>query len=189
MDEENNYDEEQSVVKDAAQEVGKRGAKKFGKWALEGAKKLIKMIPPSVWMAIGTVILAILAFTVIVGVIAFIIESMSSYLEVYNPTQSADTNTNQINQTASIIYIDEDSGAYKLQDNFSEKLLEGLESESIDPEAAGFVTEDLEDMLDKYIKAEVQTMFPKTGVWGNDVDGLITIQRATTDRINENTNI
>lgn len=181
--------EEQSVVKDKAKEVGQRGAKKFGKWAFQRVKSLIKMIPLPGWAAIGTVILAILAFTVIVAIITFAIEYLLSLLGAFSPTQSANTNTSQINQTASIIRIDEDSGAYKLQDNFSEKLLVALRNESVDPEAAKLVTNDLEDMLDKYIKAEVQTMFPKTGVLGNDVDGLITIQRATTDRINYNIKI
>lgn len=174
MDEENNNQE--STVKKVVDDTGKKisqGIKsKFIKW-------LPKLLP-----IIGGIFLVIIAFCVIYLLVNLVISFFTSLLSIFSPTQDANSNANSINQTSSIIYIDEDSGAYKIQDNFSEKILEELDRQSINAEAAEFITEDIEDMLDKYIKAEVQTMFPKTGVWGNDVDGLITIQRASTDRNN-----
>ena len=168
MDEENNNNNENNESKEKINKFI-RGGIKAANWIRNNKKKVIIG---------GIILLVILAFLLISELPGLIIEYLIS---LFNPTQSASSSTNEINQTSSIIYIDEDSGAYKLQDNFSEKLLEELERQSVNAEAAGFVTEDLEDMLDKYIKAEVQTMFPKTGVWGNDVDGLITVQRASTD--------
>lgn len=176
MDEENNNQE--STLKKTVDKAGNKISQAI-------KSKFIKLLP-KLLPIIGGVLLAILAFCVIYALVSMVISFFTSLLSIFSPTQNADSNanTNAINKTSNIIYIDEESGAYKIHDNFSEKILEELEKQSINVEATEFVTKELEDMLDKYIKAEVQTMFPKTGVFGNDVDGLITIQRASTDRNN-----
>lgn len=189
MDEENN-NQESSVKK-----IAKDAKKKAGQ---EIKKAIIKHLP-AIASAIGYALLIILAFCLIYLLTYKIISFFVSIVNFFSPSQSAtdsinasvstSTGANAINQTASIIYIDEDTGEYKLQDDFAKKLLEYIDEQGVDAKAAKYITDDLEDMLDKYIKAEVQTMFPKTGLAGNDIDGLITIQRASTDRNYKNIKI
>ena len=49
----------------------------------------------------------------------------------------------------------------------------------VDTEEMGFATDDLSDMIDKYIKAEIKTMYPTIGK--GSVDGLIKIQRMSAE--------
>ena len=59
---------------------------------------------------------------------------------------------------------------YKINEEYSKKILERLDQLSVNTtiEEQGFYTNGLEDMIDKYIKAEIKTMYPRLGIGEND---------------------
>ena len=83
-------------------------------------------------------------------------------------TASAAENPDSVSsvQDANIVYLGE-NGEYKITvENIADQILENLETQKIDNEAAGFSTDNLDNMIDKYIKAEIQTTYPETGASG-----------------------
>lgn len=80
-----------------------------------------------------------------------------------------------------IISIAED-GSYKLNvKDLSERILKELEEQQVNNELLGFKTEELGDMIDKYVKAEIQTTYPQTKHPNNEVDGKIIIKKASAE--------
>lgn len=168
--EENNNDERNIV--DKGKETAKNEAKKAGK---NIAKKAIKWA----WPAISIFLIILLAFGVLNLVVYTIQSFFSSLLSIFNPDQEASSSST--NQTQSIISIDED-GAYTFNKNYGELIAEELEKQKIDTESLGFSIDEFGDMIEKYIKTEVQTMFPKIGSYAKDgLDGTIIVKRASTD--------
>lgn len=84
-------------------------------------------------------------------------------------------------EEADIVYLG-DNGEYKISvENLADQILENLETQKINNEAVGFSSDDLDNMIDKYIKAEIQTTYPETGASGNEFDGIIKIYRASAE--------
>lgn len=77
-----------------------------------------------------------------------------------------------------IVSIDKD-GSYKLNSkDLADDILEQLRSKKIDNGKWGFDINELENMIEKYIDAEVKTSFPQTEHPNNEIDGMIKIKRA-----------
>lgn len=84
-----------------------------------------------------------------------------------------------IDYNGRVISIDEE-GAYKLNvKNLSEQILAELQKQKVNNEVIGFNTDEIGNMIDKYIRAEVKTSYPKTEHPDNDEDGIIIIKRAS----------
>ena len=78
-----------------------------------------------------------------------------------------------------IISVEED-GSYKLNaEDLSKQILEELENQKVNNEVMGFDVEELGNLIDKYIEAEVKTSYPKTNHPQSDIDGMIVIKRAS----------
>lgn len=91
----------------------------------------------------------------------------------HSPAPRANTDYN-----GQIISIAED-GSYKLNSkDLAEDILEELENKKVNNEVIGFNIDDLVNMIDKYIEAEVKTSFPETKHPNNEIDGMIKIKRA-----------
>lgn len=162
--EENNNNNNDNKVMDQIKDTAKNETKKLGK---KVATKLIKWA----WPVISTLLLILLALGFI-NYMAYLIRDIFTS----SPDDQETTSTNDVQN---IVYID-DSGAYKLKKNFSEEILARLEELYVSNNAMGFLRgdlENLEDMIDVYVKADLQMMLPYTGHAGNEVDGKIKIQR------------
>lgn len=172
------------------------------------SKKLVKKAirPFLKYIVIGMSFLFGILLTVgLLMVVRYVIlNTFNNLLSVFNTQDTEDGTSSTATTTSSVIYIDENTGYYKLKvKDFSEQILQQLEDQKVNTEIFGFDTEseengesentddsetleELQDMIDKYIKAEVQTMFPKTGKTGifqnDDVDGKIIIKRAYSNR-------
>lgn len=171
MDEEEKYNNNNNdkgamdTIKDTAKKETKKVMKK-------GVKKVIKLALPY----IGMFILCLLAIGLIMATISSILNFFAGLLGVDADSLSS-SNDATIEKSQKIISITDEG--YKLNDDYSEKILEDLESQKVDTEIMEFSTEDLSDMIDKYIKAEIKTMYPTIGK--GDVDGLVKIQRMSAE--------
>ena len=166
MEENNNNEEKASKkIKNALKSVGKI------------AGKLIMKIPYVKEILIGFVLI-LLAFGVI-NSITYLVTQW--FMSLFGLDSSTGANATIAGEANKIICINEYGGYDITVENFSEQILQRLEENKVDKEAAGFITDNMDDMIDKYIKAEVKTMYPKTGKLG-DVDGLIKIQRASAEK-------
>lgn len=114
----------------------------------------------------------------IVCVIGLIIGIIQQVIIPVSATGNADSVSSV--QDADIVYLGE-NGEYKISvENLADQILENLETKKINNEAVGFTSDNLDNMIDKYIKAEIQTTYPETGVAGNEFDGIIKIYRTGT---------
>lgn len=162
MDENNNKDD-RSVVNKIKNETEKE-AKKIKK---KLTQKIIAWISPVVTL----IVICLLAIGVIMAVAYTVINFFRGLLGL----DTIGTNTTIQQEAVSIVSIT-DNG-YKINEEYSKKILERLDQLSVNTtiEEQGFYTDGLEDMIDKYIKAEIKTMYPKLGIGEND--GLIIIRR------------
>lgn len=168
--EENNNNENQ--VKEAA----KKASKKI-------VKKLMIKIMKYVIIGVACLFAILLAVGVLLGVQWLIKSAFNSLLSMFSG-KKPDSSLNSTSKNESVIYIDE-NGYYKMKvEDLAEQILQELEDKKVDTEEFGLSSKEFENMLNKYVKAEVQTTLPKTGKNGlgqNDVDGTIIVKRATTD--------
>lgn len=162
MDENNNKDD-RSVVNKIKNETEKE-AKKIKK---KLTQKIIALISPVVTL----IVICLLAIGVIMAVAYTVINFFRGLLGL----DTIGTNTTIQQEAVSIVSIT-DNG-YKINEEYSKKILERLDQLSVNTtiEEQGFYTDGLEDMIDKYIKAEIKTMYPRLGIGEND--GLIIIRR------------
>lgn len=162
MDENNNKDD-RSVVNKIKNETEKE-AKKIKK---KLTQKIIALISPVVTL----IVICLLAIGVIMAVAYTVINFFRGLLGL----DTIGTNTTIQQEAVSMVSIT-DNG-YKINEEYSKKILERLDQLSVNTtiEEQGFYTDGLEDMIDKYIKAEIKTMYPRLGIGEND--GLIIIRR------------
>lgn len=162
MDENNNKDD-RSVVNKIKNETEKE-AKKIKK---KLTQKIIAWISPVVTL----IVICLLAIGVIMAVAYTVINFFRGLLGL----DTIGTNTTIQQEAVSIVSIT-DNG-YKINEEYSKKILERLDQLSVNTtiEEQGFYTDGLEDMIDKYIKVEIKTMYPRLGIGEND--GLIIIRR------------
>lgn len=162
MDENNNKDDRSVVntIKNETKKVAKNIQKKI-------TKKIIAWITP----VVSLLIICLLAIGVIMAVAYTVINFFRGLLGL----DTIGTNTTIQQEAVSIVSIT-DNG-YKINEEYSKKILERLDQLSVNTtiEEQGFYTDGLEDMIDKYIKAEIKTMYPRLGIGEND--GLIIIRR------------
>lgn len=156
------------------------------------AKKAVK--PFMKYIVIGVAILFGILLTVgLFHLVEYTIKNMfTNLINKFSISSSEDAEQIASDTNDSVIYIDK-NGYYKLKENYSELILKELEEEKVNNKVMGFNLEDeddkelFRDMIDKYIKAEVETTFPKTGKnffnFMNEVDGNITIKRAKNGNI------
>lgn len=163
--EENSNNNENKVVEEA-KKLAKDATKNLAK---EAGKKLWAWAAP----AIGWFVLIILA----VGVVNLVVYEVKAFFT--GKTINSSANSTSADQVKSLVSTSS-NGGYALNENYSEQIIEEMEAGSIDAEEMGFITENGDNMIDKYIKVEMQTMLPKTGVSG-DFDGIIKIQRLSAD--------
>lgn len=171
MDEENNNSE---VVKD----VIKNGAEKATKRAIAPwVTKIIAAIAP----VLGFTFILLLAIGLMLLIGNTIISAIKGFFGV------GDDDSTTISQEAKgAISISQDGYSYVINDAFIDNIIESLESQAVDTSAAGLTYSNenatdengniKENMIKKYVKAEVKTMFPKIGS-ATGVDGLIIIKR------------
>lgn len=179
--EENNENEKNEVVKDTAKDVGKFLLKKVKKWIIIGTICLFGLL-----LVVG--LLHLVEYQ-----IKSIFTNLINGLGINNSQNEETTSSGSSETSDCVIYID-DNGYYKLKEDYSEAILKELSDQKVNNKVMGFNLDDEEDqkvfrdMIDKYIKAEVATTFPKTGrdifseLFGlDDVEGNITIKRASTE--------
>lgn len=169
---------------------------KIKKFMKDSAKSIVKAIPKKlkIWIIIG--IIAFLGILLAVGflnILEYKIKSMFTNLVTTTKLNTEETLEGTPEATDSLIYIDK-NGYYKLKEEYSELILEKLKEQKVDNKIMGFDLSTKEgeklfrDTVDKYIKVEVATTFPKTGrdlfseLFGlDDVEGSIVIKRAETE--------
>lgn len=172
---EDNNNGERKIVDKVKDFMAKEGKKVISKVM----KKIIPLISPYIGL-FAVILLVVGLINAIPLMLQQMVVSVSATSYPSNPDTALSTSA-----TESVIYID-DNGAYKLKsEDIADQLLKELEKQKVNTELMGLKEDDNqgldEDMIEKYIKAEVQTTFPKTGCFGNDVDGTIIIKRATSD--------
>lgn len=181
MEENNNNNENQvkETIKKESKKLAKKAIRPFMKYIVIGVAILFGIL-----LAVGLLHLVEYQITSIFKNLKdkFSINSSEDAQQI-----SSDTND-------SVIYIDK-NGYYKLKENYSELILKKLEEQKVNNKVMGFDLENendkkmFRDMVDKYIKAEVETTFPKTGKnffqFLNEVDGNIIIKRATNGSIKD----
>ena len=155
---------------------------KASKKIKNAGKKIIKIVTnpfiKPILIGISIFFIILLAFGVI-NLIPYLIRNwIASLFGFGDSTQANATLSEHANR---IVCINEHGGYDITVENFSKQILQKLEENKVNIEAADFITENMDDMIDKYIKAEVQTMYPKTGKSG-DLDGLIKVQRASAEK-------
>lgn len=190
--EENNNNENKIVEK--GKQVAKDAVKNV-------AKETMKKILPAVLPAIGWFVLIILAMGLI-NLVTYMITSW--FTSIFHPKKADTAGEDEVK---SVISINQYGGYDINTDNFAEQVLKELENKHVSTELMGYTDDESEDskneedsattekeqekeqeklkkdlnsMIDKYVKAEVQTMYPRTGRYG-DVDGLITIKKMSAE--------
>lgn len=169
MDEDNNNSEK---AKQVVQNEGKKLVKKGMKFAFK--KWIIPLIS-----SISSILLPLLMFYLVLQIINSII---SAILGFSGAGQDGSTTIGQDAKAA--ISITE--AGYVINDDFIDNIIESLKSGAVNPASTGLTYPEGQDidengnikenMIKKYVKAEVKTMFPKIGS-ATGVDGLITIKR------------
>lgn len=178
--EENNNNESQ--IKNTIKNEGKKLAK-------DGLKAVLKPLKKYIIIGVG-IFIGILLTLGLLNIVDYTIKNIfSNLISIFTTSSAGDAEATTSETNDSVIYID-NNGYYKLKESYSEKILEELIEQKVNTKLMGFNLENEEDkqrfrdMIDKYIKTEVETTFPKTGNnWGpfghyNDVDGNITVKRA-----------
>ena len=178
MEEDNNNENQ---VKETIKNEGKKLAKK-------AVKPFMKYI------VIGVAILFGILLTVgLLHLVEYQVKSIfTNLINTFSINSSEDAEQISSDTNDCVIYIDK-NGYYKLKEDYSELILKRLEEQKVNNKVMGFDLENEEDkktfrdMIDKYIKAEVETTFPKTGKnffnFLNEVDGNITLKRASNGTI------
>ena len=161
MEGNNNDKGAMETIKNKAKEEAKKAKNKV-------VFNIIKFVAPYV----GIVLLCLLAVGVIMATAYSIINFFKGLFGIDAATESS-----VLNEAQSIISIT--NSGYKINDEYSKKILEDLDAQMVDTEEMGFATDDLSDMIDKYIKAEIKKMYPTIGK--GSVDGLIKIQRMSAE--------
>lgn len=190
--EDNNNDEITTSEKESMKKEEKKD-KKFKKVF----KKTLRKILPAILPAISLFLLILLIVGLINAIVVIIQSIFAAFFNFFNPSKPDSTlaTSGSTSAAESVIYID-DNGAYKLKvEDIADQILAQLEEKKVNTEILGLREEMIEsaggesadsetfdeDMIEKYIKAEIQTTYPKTGCLENDVDGTIIIKRATKD--------
>ena len=187
-----NDEEEQQQQDEGLWRYVKSGAQKLGNIALSGMKKITSKVIGA-WFTGGflsTFFIALLVVGLLRVVQYLVINKYNSILGKTDANSVSSSFVEGENGESSVeekdlIYIDKETGAYKIQeDDISHQIQNELSNQKVNNELLGFYQEvtnndelEIDDMIDKYIKAEIQTTYPKTGVLGNEVDGIITIKR------------
>ena len=177
--EENNNNESQ--IKNTIKNEGKKLAK-------DGLKAVLKPLKKYIIIGVG-IFIGILLTLGLLNIVDYTIKNIfSNLISIFTTSSAGDAEATTSETNDSVIYIDK-NGYYKLKEDYSEKIIQQLEEQQVDTKEMGFDLENEEekqrfrDMIDKYIKTEVETTFPKTdrnwSIFGyNDVDGNITVKRA-----------
>lgn len=178
MEEDNNNENQvKETIKNESKKLAKKAVKPFMKYIVIGVAILFGIL-----LTVG-----------LLHLVEYQVKSIfTNLINTFSINSSEDAEHIDSDTNDSVIYIDT-NGYYKLKENYSELILEKLEEQKVNNKVMGFDLENNEDkkmfrdMIDKYIKAEVETTFPKTGKnffnFLNEVDGNITLKRAT---INDN---
>lgn len=151
-------EEAKKLAKDATKNLAKKAGKKLWVWAAP---------------AIGWCTLILLA----VGVVNLVVFEVKAFFT--GKTMNSSANSTNADQIKSLVSTNS-NGGYVLNENYAEQIIEEMEAGAIDTKEMGFITKNGDNMIDKYIKVEMQTMLPKTSKSG-DFDGIIKIQRASAD--------
>ena len=165
---EDNNNNDRSLTNTIKKEVNNQ-AEKIKKKALS---EIIKKIAPFV----AIFIICLLAIGLLMAVVFMIMNLFKGMLGF-----GSDASTTTEQEAQAIVSITDEG--YKINDDYSTVILERLRelSTNVDIEKFGLYLDDekLGDMLDKYIKAEIKTMYPQLGIGEND--GAIIIKRKTSD--------
>lgn len=174
-------EEKKQNQKDQGNNPIKEGTKKA---AGAAGKKIAKLIFMNPYVQAGIVLFILCILTAgVINVATYYIKNWFSSLLGFDDA-TKETSSSIVDKSKTIVSIGK-NGEYIINNNYSEQILAELENQKVSSVAAGFIEEDSEvvdeikDMMDKYIKAEMQTMFPKTNVLGSDMDGSIKIKRAS----------
>lgn len=174
-------EEKKQNQKDQGNNPIKEGTKKA---AGAAGKKIAKKIFMNPYVIKAGILFFLCIFTAgVINVATYYIKNWFSSLLGFDDA-TKETSSSIVDKSKTIVSIGK-NGEYIINNNYSEQILAELENQKVSSVAAGFIEEDSEvvdeikDMMDKYIKAEMQTMFPKTNVLGSDMDGSIKIKRAS----------
>lgn len=162
MEENNNNDEKaMDKIKQTAKSETKRILKK-------GVKSIIKFIAP----ALGIFLLCLLALGVMMIAVYSIMNFFNGLIGI---DAEAATTSSIADETKKMVSIE--SNGYKLNDEYADKILKELQSKKVDTDVIDL---DFTDMIDKYIEAEIQSMYPDIGR-GGDVQGKVVIKRMSAE--------
>ena len=153
-------------------------------------KKLFSKLPKKVKKYIIIGLAGLLAILIIAGipgalaelVIAVITSPIKALLNFLMPEQQKMINEKYgdlietASATTSMVTIGE-QGQYLINDEKAELVIKMMESLGVSNEAIGYDTEEYGNMIDKYIKTEMATLYPKTNAPGNEMEGSIIIKR------------
>ena len=153
-------------------------------------KKIISKLPKKAKKYIIMGLAGFLAILIIAGipgalaelVIAVITSPIKAILNFFMPEQQNAIYAEYgdlieaASATTSMVTIGE-QGQYLINDETSELAIKILESQGISNELFGYDTDEYGNMVDKYIKTEMATLYPKTNAPGNEMEGSIIIKR------------
>lgn len=195
-----------------AQEVGKsfqnlannvknKSLKRVRENLRELIKNMIKLAAKAIWAALKVILGFVLAhFGIIFLVICLIIVVYYSILSFFGKAVNGDddktagtvTITSESNE---MIEFDENQKNYKIKEDYAKSITDQLDKNQVDTEIIGFLNnenveqedgtsvKELQNMIEKYIKAQLYTMFPKIG--SKKIDGCILINRMSLNENNE----
>ena len=116
------------------------------------------------------------------AIVNFFLSPILAIINFFTPEQQEATiNANSelieaISAYESIVTIG-DNGQYIINDETSELIINAFESNAIDTEAMGLSSNEFGNMIQKYVEAEMKTLYPKTNAPGNEMEGSIIIKR------------
>ena len=195
-----------------AQEVGKsfqnlannvknKSLKRVRENLRELIKNMIKLAAKAIWAALKVILGFVLAhFGIIFLVICLIIVVYYPILSFFGKAVNGDddktagtvTITSESNE---MIEFDENQKNYKIKEDYAKSITDQLDKNQVDTEIIGFLNnenveqedgtsvKELQNMIEKYIKAQLYTMFPKIG--SKKIDGCILINRMSLNENNE----
>ncbi len=192
MDDQNNNNESSiSRIARKAQNTVDKTKKTFNK-----VKFFIKTWP--IWVKL---ILIIITVCLVLGIFGAVTSFFKELLKKDSKDENAELST-VVQELQTMVSFTDDLKGLKVNKDYAKKIIKMLEESSVDTEQTGFrdedyefnepdensdnplggqtmtKDEDLQNIIDKYIRAEIKTMFPKINS-STAVDGIVKIKRYT----------
>lgn len=165
-------------------------------------KDMLRLVAKAIWKALKIILGFIIThFTVVIIAVCLIVIVFYSIFSLFgisingSSDDTIDSDSSISSESTEMIQLDNSQKNYKIKKDYATNITNMLEEKQVDTEVMGFLntenvtksdgttTKELKNMIDKYIEAQLYTMFPKIG--SNERDGCILVERMSLNEDNQ----